>query len=97
MGDGGDAIVDDAPEFVAASTAGGFDVAEAEADVGVGFVDGDADEGVVVVDADLGDVAGVVADGDGVSDERGESGRELALTLKVDAVSMHGPMRGNGE
>ncbi len=74
MGDGGDAIVDDAPEFVAASTAGGFNVAEAEANIGVGFVDGDANKGVVVVDADLGDVAGVVADGDGVSDERARVG-----------------------
>lgn len=97
MGDGGNAVVDGAAEFVAAGAAGGFDVAEAEADVGVGFVDGDAEECVSVVDADLGDVAGVVADGDGVPDERGEGGREVALTLEVDSVSLHGPMRGRGE
>ncbi|WP_254923070.1 hypothetical protein [Rhodococcus sp. OK302] len=56
--DGRDAVVDGVAQFAAAGSAGGFDVAETEAEVGVVFVDGDTDEGVVVVDADLGDVAG---------------------------------------
>ncbi|WP_269800301.1 hypothetical protein [Microbacterium lacus] len=37
-------------QLLAAGAAGGFDVAEAEAEVGVGLVDGGADERVAVVD-----------------------------------------------
>ncbi len=42
---GGDAVIDGVPEFSAAGSAGGFDVAEAESEIGVGFIDGDADKG----------------------------------------------------
>ena len=94
---GGDAVVDGVPEFSATGSASGFDVAEAEAKVGVGFIDGGADEGVPVVDADLGDVAGVVPDGDGVPNERGESRGEVALALKVDAVALHDPVLRNSK
>src|SRR6218665_857252 len=72
-GNGRDAIVDRSGELVGAGGGGCFDVGEAETKVGVGFVDGGADEGVPVVDADFGDVAGIVPDGDGVSDERRQS------------------------
>src|SRR6218665_591893 len=98
-GNGRDAIVDRSAQLLAAGAAGGFgvpagaagcfDVAEAETKVGVGFVDGGADEGVPVVDADFGDVAGIVPDGDGVSDERRQSWGEVALALEVDAVALH--------
>nr|WP_308471861.1 MULTISPECIES: hypothetical protein [unclassified Rathayibacter] len=52
-GGGGNAVVDDVPESSSAGAAGGFDVAEAESEVGVSFVDGNTDEGVAVVDPDL--------------------------------------------
>src|SRR6218665_1562154 len=104
-GNGRDAIVDRSAQLLAAGAGGGFgvagggeeggggvgclDVGEAETKVGVGFVDGGADEGVPVVDADFGDVAGIVPDGDGVSDERRQSWGEVALALEVDAVALH--------
>src|SRR6218665_1404333 len=88
-GNGRDAIVERQAQLLAAGAAGCFDVAEAETKVGGGFVDGGADEGVPVVDADFGDVAGIVPDGDGVSDERRQSWGEVALALEVDAVALH--------
>lgn len=97
-GDGGeDAVVDGVSECAAAGSAGGFDVAEAEAEIGVGFVDGDADECVAVVHADLGDVARVVADCDRVPDEGGECRSEVALALEVNAVALHDPVLGDRE
>jgi hypothetical protein len=74
VGDARDALVDRSAQLLAAGAAGGFDVAEAEPEIGVGFVDGGADEGLSVVDADLGDVAGVVPDCDGLADEWGQGG-----------------------
>jgi hypothetical protein len=53
------------------------------------LVDGGANEGVMVIDADFGDVPRVIADGDGTPDERCQGGREVALTLEVDAVALH--------
>ncbi len=87
-GSGGDAVVDGLPELLAAGSSGGFDVAEAHPEIGVG-VDGDTDKGVAVIDANLGDVAWVVADGDGVPDEWGECWCEVPLTLEVDAIPLH--------
>src|SRR6218665_2603175 len=104
-GNGRDAIVDRSAQLLAAGAAGCFDFAEAETKggvgfldggggergpvAGVGFVDGGADEGVPVVDADFGDVAGIVPDGDGVSDERRQSWGEVALALEVDGGAVH--------
>jgi hypothetical protein len=51
----------------------------------------------MVVDAELGDVAGVVADGDGASDEWRQGGREVALALKVDTVALHNAVLRDGE
>jgi hypothetical protein len=65
--------------------------------VRVGFIDRCTHEGVVVVDSDLGQIAGVVADGDRASDERGERGREVALTLEVDPVALDGAVLGNSQ
>ncbi|MCC4268557.1 hypothetical protein [Microbacterium schleiferi] len=50
-----DAVVDGSPQLLAAGAAGGFDVAEAEAKVGVSFVDG-------VLPVTLDDSRGVVGD-----------------------------------
>ena len=91
----GDAVVDGFAQLPAAGSSGGFDVVEAVALVGVGFIDRCAYEGVVVVDPDLGQVPGVVTDGDGAPDERGERGREVALTLEVDPVALDGAMLGD--
>jgi hypothetical protein len=63
----------------------------------VRLVDGGADEGVVVVDADLGDVARVVADRDGLADERRQGRREVALALEVDAVALDRAVLGHGQ
>src|SRR6218665_2210539 len=88
-GRGRGVVVDGWGEVFGGGGAGCFDGGEAETKVGVGFVDGGADEGVPVVDADFGDVAGIVPDGDGVSDERRQSWGEVALALEVDAVALH--------
>lgn len=97
VGNGGDTVVDRVPELFAAGSADGFDVAETHSEIGVGFIDGNTDEGVAVVDADLGDVVRVVADGDGVPNERGKRRCEVALTLEVDAVSLHDAAFRDGE
>ena len=94
---GGDAVINRVSEFSATGSASGFDVAEAEAEIGVGFVDGNADEGVAVVHADLGDVARVVADRNRLPDERGKCRGEVALPLEVNSVSLHDAALGDGE
>jgi len=96
-GNGRDAVVDGTAQLPASCPSGRFDVAQAEPEVGVGFVDGGADEGVVVVDPDLGDVAGVVADCDGVSDEGCKSRGEVALAMEMDAVALYDPVVRSGE
>ncbi len=83
---GGDAVVEVSAQLSASGAACGLHVAEAHAEIRVGFVDGDADEGVVVVDADLGDVAWVVANGDAPADKRGKRRGEVSLALEVDPV-----------
>ncbi len=87
---GGDAVVEVSAQLAAAGAACGLHVAEAHAEIRVGFVDGDADEGVVVVDADLGDVTRVVANGDAPADKRGKRRGEVPLALEVDPVALHG-------
>jgi hypothetical protein len=70
-----DAVVDGAAQFAPTCAACGFDVPQTQPEIRVVLVDGGADEGLMVVDADLGDVAGVVADGDGAPDEWCQGGQ----------------------
>src|SRR5699024_3827331 len=93
----GDAVVDVAAELSSAGSARGLYVMEAVPLVGVGFIDRRAHEGVVVVDTDLGEVARVIADGDRAPDEGGERGREVALSLEMDAVPLDRAVLGDSQ
>ena len=88
-GGGGNAVVDDVSELSPPGAAGGFDVAEAESEIGVSFVDCNTDEGVAIVDPDLRDVAGVISNRDGVPNEGCERRGEVALALEVNAIALN--------
>lgn len=96
-GDSRDAFVDAVAEFAPAGATGGFDVAKTEPNIGVGFVDGHADKSVAVIDANFGDVAGIVPDGDGVTNKGCQRRGEIPLALEVDSVPLHDPVLRNGE
>ena len=69
--------------------AGGVDVFEGDGVADVVGIDCFAQETAVVEDPDFGDVAGVVADGDGFSHVGGQEWVEVSQSLEVDAVAVH--------